>query len=87
MDSNGAVVPGMRKAVQGTTTCTCTPDRVLVRGRAGNGRRRLRHRQRLHHLLHRVGLLFEHTFPPVPAPSLSFADVPSQVQVPLFYEV
>uniref|UniRef100_A0A804Q531 Flavin-containing monooxygenase n=1 Tax=Zea mays TaxID=4577 RepID=A0A804Q531_MAIZE len=35
----------------------------------------------------RVGPLFEHTFPPALAPSLSFVGVPSQVQTPLFYEV
>ncbi|TVU13137.1 hypothetical protein EJB05_40669, partial [Eragrostis curvula] len=35
----------------------------------------------------RVGPLFEHTFPPALAPSLSFVGVPRKVIVPLFYEV
>ncbi|KAL6880330.1 hypothetical protein ACP4OV_011895 [Aristida adscensionis] len=35
----------------------------------------------------RVGPLFEHTFPPALAPSLSFVGVPRMVLVPLFYEV
>ncbi|KAL6647216.1 hypothetical protein ACP70R_014653 [Stipagrostis hirtigluma subsp. patula] len=35
----------------------------------------------------RVGPLFEHTFPPALAPSLSFVGVPKKVFVPLFYEV
>ncbi|KAL6903713.1 hypothetical protein ACP4OV_004526 [Aristida adscensionis] len=34
----------------------------------------------------RVGPLFEHTFPPALAPSLSFVGVPKKVVVPLFYE-
>ncbi|WVZ61507.1 hypothetical protein U9M48_011368 [Paspalum notatum var. saurae] len=34
----------------------------------------------------RVGPLFEHTFPPALAPSLSFVGVPSQVPFPHFYE-
>nr|CAB3451687.1 unnamed protein product [Digitaria exilis] len=35
----------------------------------------------------RVGPLYEHTFPPAMAPSLSFVGVPSQVAAPRFYEV
>ncbi|XP_066396647.1 flavin-containing monooxygenase FMO GS-OX-like 8 [Miscanthus floridulus] len=35
----------------------------------------------------RVGPLFEHTFPPALAPSLSFVGLPRLVLVPLFYEV
>ncbi|KAJ1287384.1 hypothetical protein BS78_02G006200 [Paspalum vaginatum] len=35
----------------------------------------------------RVGPLFEHTFPPALAPSLSFVGVPSLVPFPHFYEV
>ncbi|TVU40267.1 hypothetical protein EJB05_13723, partial [Eragrostis curvula] len=34
-----------------------------------------------------VGPLFEHTFPPALAPSLSFVGVPKRVNVPRFYEV
>jgi hypothetical protein len=33
-----------------------------------------------------VGPLFEHTFPPALAPSLSFVGVPKRVVVPRFYE-
>ncbi|CAO1939283.1 unnamed protein product [Urochloa humidicola] len=35
----------------------------------------------------RVGPLFEHTFPPALAPSLSFVGIPNKVVTPLFYEV
>ncbi|TVU13132.1 hypothetical protein EJB05_40664, partial [Eragrostis curvula] len=35
----------------------------------------------------RVGPLFEHTFPPALAPSLSFVGVPKGVNVPRFYEM
>ncbi|CAN6170539.1 unnamed protein product [Urochloa humidicola] len=35
----------------------------------------------------RVGPLYEHTFPPALAPSLSFVGIPSKVVSPLFYEV
>jgi hypothetical protein len=35
----------------------------------------------------RVCPLYEHTFPPALAPSLSFVGVPSQVKAPRFYEV
>ncbi|CAO1939282.1 unnamed protein product [Urochloa humidicola] len=35
----------------------------------------------------RVGPLFEHTFPPALAPSLSFVGLPRKVPVPWFYEV
>jgi hypothetical protein len=35
----------------------------------------------------RVGPLYEHTFPPALAPSLSFVGLPSLVQTPLFFEV
>ncbi|CAL5077531.1 unnamed protein product [Urochloa decumbens] len=34
-----------------------------------------------------VGPLFEHTFPPALAPSLSFVGIPNKVVTPLFYEV
>jgi len=34
----------------------------------------------------RVGPLYEHTFPPALAPSLSFVGVPKRVVVPRFYE-
>ncbi|CAN6196641.1 unnamed protein product [Urochloa humidicola] len=35
----------------------------------------------------RVGPLYEHTFPPALAPSLSFVGIPNKVVTPLFYEV
>nr|CAB3451689.1 unnamed protein product [Digitaria exilis] len=35
----------------------------------------------------RVGPLFDHTFPPAMAPSLSFVGIPNKVVVPRFYEV
>ncbi|TVU40253.1 hypothetical protein EJB05_13706, partial [Eragrostis curvula] len=35
----------------------------------------------------RVGPLYEHTFPPALAPSLSFVGVPKKLIVPLFYEI
>ena len=35
----------------------------------------------------RVGRLFEHTFPPALAPSLSFVGVPKRVVLPRFFEM